>query len=339
MLLWLLLIAAVLAVTVLAVSLRQHPPSTSTPPNPAKQPPAKIPRVAWPPGYSNSRPIRTVHKPNALFLIEKFPTRAAALDFLRNCEVRDKGVYVIAENPEQNLGRDLIMIFEETDGSFVEIGKRSPLPTPIFSETDCARCRHTVLKAADPLEQIELPSSTTSVMAYHSLDENEMQGTGFKCQQCGALACAHCYRSVPQKHKPDGGLDLRCWLCNGSVGHFTEESSDITIVSKRNSPAQIEHILIFYLGNEPSITDLQQILDLIKQRFHADTDRARIRTYDAAQGTVPEDELEDLALAKIAALEGQDLTTGAVGRTVTYPVKGLGVVAVTWRDNAPRPNQ
>jgi hypothetical protein len=35
------------------------------------------------------------------------------LEFLRGCVVRDERVYAIAENPQGNLGKDLVMIFEE----------------------------------------------------------------------------------------------------------------------------------------------------------------------------------------------------------------------------------
>jgi hypothetical protein len=168
-------------------------------------------RVSWPPGYPDTRPIRTVRKPNALYLIEEFPTRSTALDFLRGCEVRDERVYVIAENPQGNLGRDLIMIFEEADGTFVEIAERSPLPAPRFSREDCARCGYSVIPARDP---------GPGVKWFVALEEMEMDGHGFQCWSCGALACARCYRSVPQDREPDGHVDLRCWLCDTRADVF-----------------------------------------------------------------------------------------------------------------------
>lgn len=177
-------------------------------------------RVSWPPGYPDTRPIRTVKRPDALYLIEKFPTRSAALDFLRGCEVRDERVYVIAENPQGNLGKDLIMIFEEADGAFVEIAERSPLPTPRLSAENCARCGYSVLPASPPgLSGVSQDRVTVHWLL--ALSEMERDGHGYRCRSCGALACARCYRSVPQRREPDGQLDLRCWLCGGETEVFT----------------------------------------------------------------------------------------------------------------------
>ncbi|THV41221.1 hypothetical protein [Glycomyces buryatensis] len=177
-------------------------------------------RVSWPPGYADSRPIRQVKTPNGLYLMEAFGGRAAALEFLRGCEVRDERVYVIAENPESNLGKDLVMIFEEFDGAFVEIAERSVLPTPELSREDCARCGYAVIPAQSPGSSA-ITYGDGTVRWFASLDQMEMDGYGHQCQACGALACARCYRSVPQHPNAGGKLDLRCWLCDGRVDVFT----------------------------------------------------------------------------------------------------------------------
>jgi hypothetical protein len=178
-------------------------------------------RVSWPPGYANTRPIRTVRKPDALYLIEAFGTRSAALAFLRGCEVRDERIYVIAENPQGNLGKDLIMIFEEADGAFVEIAERSPLPAPRRSTEDCARCGYSVIPASHP-GTIGIDTGEGAVEWLVALDDMEMSGHGHQCLSCRALACARCYQSVPQSLGPGGQLDLRCWLCGGGTDVFTE---------------------------------------------------------------------------------------------------------------------
>ncbi|GIJ46078.1 hypothetical protein Val02_29640 [Virgisporangium aliadipatigenens] len=178
---------------------------------------AKKLRITWPPGYAEHRPIRMVRRPDALFLIEEFASRAAALDFLRRCEIREERIYVIAENPEGNLGRDLIMIFEEADGAPVEIGERSPLPAPRHSDEDCARCGYPVIPGALP----ELDGAATVRVAV-ALDGMARDGSGFRCADCGALGCAWCYRAVPQRTDGSGHADPRCWLCGGRVDVLVE---------------------------------------------------------------------------------------------------------------------
>lgn len=78
-----------------------------------------------------------MHKPDALYLIEAFQTRSAALDSLRGCEIRDERIYVIAENPQGNLDKDLIMIFEEAGGASSKSPTAARCP-PLTSQTRIA---------------------------------------------------------------------------------------------------------------------------------------------------------------------------------------------------------
>jgi hypothetical protein len=210
------LIALAAAVTVLVRRRRDRRPD-----RPPYYVTAKPMRISWPPGYADDRPIRMVRKPDALFLIEEFGTRAAALDFLRRCEIRDERIYVIAENPEENLGRDLIMIFAEADGSLVEIGERSPLPAPRRSDEDCARCGYVVVPAAVP-GTARIVGADGVVEWSVALDQLEQYGCGFRCADCGALACATCFRAVPQRTDASGRVDPHCWLCGSPVDVLVE---------------------------------------------------------------------------------------------------------------------
>jgi hypothetical protein len=52
-------------------------------------------------------------------------SEAVALEYLRRRDVRQEGYYVIVETPRRNLGRDMVMIFDEADGSLIEIPERA----------------------------------------------------------------------------------------------------------------------------------------------------------------------------------------------------------------------
>ncbi|GAB3645497.1 hypothetical protein [Glycomyces tarimensis] len=218
---WIALGAVALAVAVIVMRRQGERPTPAAEAGHGLRMTAKRPRVTWPPGYSDTRPIRTVRRPDSLYLIEEFENRAEALAFLRGCEVRDERVYVIAENPQGNLGKDLVMVFEEADGAFVEIAERTALPTPRYSSEDCARCGYSVIPAASPgfSDSSEEHGSTWWFL---SLEDMEMGGHGEQCKSCGALGCARCHRAVPQQRNADGSLDLRCWMCDGEMDVFTE---------------------------------------------------------------------------------------------------------------------
>lgn len=68
----------------------------------------------------------------------------------------------------------------------------------------------------------EVINSGGTLQWFIGLDEMELAGHGINARSCGALACARCYVSVPQKPEPDGQIDPRCWLCGGKVDVFTE---------------------------------------------------------------------------------------------------------------------
>jgi hypothetical protein len=95
--------------------------------------------------------------------------------------------------------------------------------------------------------------------------------------------------------------------------------------------ARIERILVFHQGPKPTPNEIQQIVGILKDRFDADTSGdVRLSTYNVT--CFPAADIEGFAQAKVAALQGGDLTADALKRTVTYPVAGQGVVAVVWRD-------
>lgn len=170
-------------------------------------------RVSFPDDAMPHR-MRTQHRADFFYMVADFPDRASALRFLRGCEVRRERAYVIAENPQGNLGKDLIMIFEEARGNFVEIAERSPAPR--ISREDCARCGYTVLPV-DGASRSSLTVRGADVRRYVALDDLERGGNGFRCGSCAALACAHCYRATGPEQRSDGSLVIHCWLCGAEV--------------------------------------------------------------------------------------------------------------------------
>lgn len=211
-------LAVVVLVGALAVSRRRSGPVRTEPGD--VQVFAHDPfRITWPPDYAHSVPLRTEQNSSGTYVVESFASRSSALEVLRGCDVRDERVYLIAETPEGNIGRDLVWIFEEQDGSFIEIAERTPLPEPTFSRTDCARCGYTVLPMGRPGAGISVDGGMT-VSHYLVAGDIERAGQGLECQECGALGCMHCYL-----HNADGlgsSSDHRCWLCQGSMGGFFE---------------------------------------------------------------------------------------------------------------------
>jgi hypothetical protein len=100
--------------------------------------------------------------------------------------------------------------------------------------------------------------------------------------------------------------------------------------------ARIERILIFYQGRKLNVEDINRIAGLFESRLDLDTEGAVLVTYDVT-GMAAEN-IKDFAFAKVAELEGRDLTAGALKRTVVYPADGLGAVALVGRDgSAPVP--
>ncbi|TQL69323.1 hypothetical protein FB381_3228 [Nocardioides albertanoniae] len=174
-------------------------------------------RISWPPGYAHRVPLRTESNSSGTYVVEKFPSRSSALDVLRGCDVRDERVYLIGETPEGNIGRDLVWIFEEQNGSFIEIAERTPLPEPVYSQTDCAHCGYTVLPMGDPGLSVDGPMTASYLLVSSDV---ERAGQGFECEQCGALGCMHCY--LRTSDDVEATPDRRCWLCQGHMLPFVE---------------------------------------------------------------------------------------------------------------------
>lgn len=119
-------------------------------------------------------------------------SEAVALEYLRHREVRQEGLYVIVETPQRNLGRDMIMIFDEADGSLVEIPERTPLPEPTPSPTHCARCGYPIL----PCEHLEI--------------------------RCDDPDCGHPWHVAEFMQSADEITLRRCWICQSPVTIFDE---------------------------------------------------------------------------------------------------------------------
>lgn len=167
-------------------------------------------------------------------------SEAAALEYLRRRDVRQRSHYVIVETPHRSFGRDLIMIFDEADGSLIEIPERTPLPEPTPSTTQCARCGYAIM----PSERVEFPCEGpdcghpwhTADFAYGA-DEVIRQGLGYRCIRCRSGACRACYEATgsenrrttsgfvfdegdEQPHPSDEIVHRLCWVCQGPVTIF-----------------------------------------------------------------------------------------------------------------------
>jgi len=128
------------------------------------------------------------------------PSRAQALAFLRDKEVKEQAVFVIAETPDGSIGRDLTVIFEEKTGRILEFGKRKQLAQPQKSDTHCATCGHFLF-----------PTKITPCVTYFlSIEELKEKGYGFKCGSCQAELCAYCIKLGVEGQIP------ACLLCGNT---------------------------------------------------------------------------------------------------------------------------
>ncbi|MFF2009615.1 hypothetical protein ACFVWY_11140 [Streptomyces sp. NPDC058195] len=148
----------------------------------------------------------TEHRPSATYHVYRGPDRAHALEFLRGTPVMEPHVYVIVETPQGNLGRDLIYVFEESDGRPVEFGARTRLENPASSDTHCAWCGFYVVPFAVPREAAA--ASTLSV--YLTMDEAREKGHGLRCHHCALLQCVFCADFAASG---DGGTEPHCRAC------------------------------------------------------------------------------------------------------------------------------
>ncbi|MFC4008582.1 hypothetical protein ACFOY2_15230 [Nonomuraea purpurea] len=169
-------------------------------------------------------------------------TEAVALEYLRRREVRQEGYYVIVETPYRNLGRDMVMIFDEADGALIEIPERTPLPELRASPTHCARCGYPIL----PCSHVEFSCDDPDCgHPWHtadfgqSADEVILAGWGYRCTKCRSAACRACYEATggenlttthgfllepgDERPHPADEIMLRlCWLCRSPVTVFDE---------------------------------------------------------------------------------------------------------------------
>ncbi|MDA1358987.1 hypothetical protein O1R50_05100 [Glycomyces luteolus] len=214
--LWIWVAAQVAAVAaIVAVSVHRRRRTSGLPRRPRPEPLGpEDARVTFP-RDGETRELRALHKAGGYYLIVDFPDRATALRYLRGCEVRRELVYVIAENPEGNLGKDLIMIFEETDGSFVELAERSDGSRSTMR--DCGRCGYQVLPVHARTAGIAEVSYGSSVRRYYALDGLQMGGHGFRCGSCKTLTCAWCLLASGPTKLADSSLVLRCLHCRSEL--------------------------------------------------------------------------------------------------------------------------
>jgi hypothetical protein len=177
----------------------------------------------------------------AVYEVHRAANEAAALEYLRGRDVRDQKYYVIVETPGRNLGRDLIMIFDEADGSMLEVPERNPLPDLRPSTTRCARCGYAILPATlPPSQQPEEHGPFTYRAVFFGQPPHDVirMGWGYRCIRCRSGACESCYQAtiddmgpVPEsttvvytagKQLHDDGLFRTCWVCHNPVTAFTE---------------------------------------------------------------------------------------------------------------------
>lgn len=156
--------------------------------------------------------VRVERGETGIYEVHRSGSRAEALALLRGREVREERLYIIVETPEGNVGRDMIMLFDERDGSCIELGERPALPAPVPAAGFCARCGYPVLPLPAPR-----PDGAGSYLALQDLARD---GCGYRCRTCANLGCAACYLAIRPTRGDDGVLDLRCWLCPGGTEPF-----------------------------------------------------------------------------------------------------------------------
>jgi len=129
------------------------------------------------------------------YLVYVAATRSAAMSFLRSTPVKEERHYLIVETPGGNLGKDMIMIFDERTSEKLEFGTREPLPGLTKSTTHCSKCGYPVLPGG---------RAVPGVKELLLLEELKDKGVGFVCSTCRAAWCPFCV----QGDTPDS-----CQLC------------------------------------------------------------------------------------------------------------------------------
>lgn len=100
----------------------------------------------------NSANVMDIKDNGKVYEVSWVKSEAVALEYLRRRDVRQERYYVIVETPYRNLGRDMIMIFDEADGALVEIPERTPLAELTASPTHCARCGYPIMPCSSNFE-------------------------------------------------------------------------------------------------------------------------------------------------------------------------------------------
>lgn len=177
-----------------------------------------------------------------VYVVSWVISEAVALEYLRGHDVRHEGVYVIVETPQRKFGRDMVMIFDEADGSLLEIPERTSLPELTPSSTHCARCGYPIL----PSSRVEYPCDGSDCdHPWHtadfaeSTDEVIRSGLGYRCTKCRSAACRACYEATgsqnvrtthgfvvgpgeTEAHPADEITQRLCWICHAPVTIFDE---------------------------------------------------------------------------------------------------------------------
>jgi hypothetical protein len=138
------------------------------------------------------------------YVVYTAANRSTALEFLRQTEVKTEREYVIVETPEGNIGKDLIMIFEEGSSAKIEFGVRTPMTKLVKSRTNCTRCSYPVLPAGPAI-----PGATELIL----LGDMQKKGVGFFCSTCNTAWCPFCV--------PVDKLGV-CELCGEQMSLFRE---------------------------------------------------------------------------------------------------------------------
>jgi endogenous inhibitor of DNA gyrase (YacG/DUF329 family) len=164
-------------------------------------------------------------------------SKSIAMKFLRQFPVTLERHYVICESPQGNVGKDMIMIFDEGTQKRIEYGTRKPLPQIKLSTSNCSKCGYPVLPASE---------RSTRFAGSHGSDAEDIKdiallkekGVGFLCAPCRAAFCIFCADEnnptecpICQKHMellsdksrlaltlpPDAGTSETCPKCGSRV--------------------------------------------------------------------------------------------------------------------------
>lgn len=163
-------------------------------------------------------------------------SETVALEYLRRRDVRQEGHYVVITTPGRRLGRDMVTIFDEADGTLIEIPERTPLPELRPSTTHCARCGYPILPG-EAVDDVPGDPPESIVEFAQSPYEAVLKGFGYQCTKCGSAACAACYRATGEKTDVVGeGVQMhRCWVCDSPVTAYLQRRQGAVPVRRAGS--------------------------------------------------------------------------------------------------------